>query len=545
MANDWVGYGLRSATQIFNSIISRLSNPTTGIPEVTDYTDGNPLIKEVRIWSGISEMIGYSIDFKAREGFLTHQRLYKSAWAKAKEVDYRIKGRNPSSGTLRFSLESPASVDIVIPSGTRVETSNGIPAHTTENQTLLSGDLYVDVPSKQHEPSSSTLGVSDGNAHQSFVLSDDVADQSISITVGTTPFKSATTFIDSSSTDNHFVAGLNRDRVMEVAFGDGEFGVIPTTNDTIQAEYMITTGENVAAGRFDTLISSLSLPNGAKLSVSNPFNFVAGSEREGLAELKERIPKHTRVNNRAVTVDDFARFAELVNGVDLAGSEKNCGSTFKVFVYPVGGGTASPVLLQEVKDLLEEKGVLSVVEVYPAGDVVTKYEIDVDVDRNFVSADVEQRVKDALISYHQEIRKVGGSLKLGNIYQQVEGVSGVDNSNVKFIQPIPAPIAKYAGVPQLNWQVDVDLNVVPGTWTIRFDGATTFNLHRDSAFLGSYSINQAITIDGVAFTILQSYTQNDVWDFVTYPAANEINLVEPGVLSTNNQAITLNMIGGI
>jgi len=70
MNNPFLSYAERSYLSIKQAIIDKIKNPIIGIPEITDYSEGNDFIKQTGIWSGISEQLGYYLNKKARERFI-------------------------------------------------------------------------------------------------------------------------------------------------------------------------------------------------------------------------------------------------------------------------------------------------------------------------------------------------------------------------------------------------------------------------------------------------------------------------------------------
>ncbi|MAX80398.1 MAG: hypothetical protein CL843_09500 [Crocinitomicaceae bacterium] len=544
---SWVGYKVRSAQQIFENLKSKISNPTSGLPEVTDYTESNSLIKELLIWSGIAEHLNYYIDFKARETFLIHQKLYKNAWAKAQEYDYRIKGVSAASGEVRFFINQSSLVDITIPYGTELESDLGEIVLTIESCIIYAGELYADCRVKQWvKKSNEVIGQSDGTANQSFVIASNVVDQSISLSAGSIPYETVESFVFSDSDDYHFRSTLNIDRDIIVELGDGINGKIPQSGDDITVDYYVSNGENIGIGRINKINTSPTLPTGIEISVSNIYEITGGGDREGLTDIQANIPKQNRTNNRAVSDQDYIDIAELYTGVELAGIGDKCGKTFKLYIYPEGGGIASQTLRDEVYNYFDDKRMnTSKLVVYSAGEVIVQYNVDVVVLNNFNQTATENNVISALLDYHSEIRKVGGVLRQGNIYQLIESVTGVDYCIINEIIAIPSPIPYDSSTPDISWDVQIDSSIISSTWKIKFDSTTGFKVFTGTQFIGSFQVGDVVEKHGLTFSILQNYQSGNTWTFNTYEVSTGLELDEPSVLNTNTASITLNMSGGI
>ena len=94
---------------------------------------------------------------------------------------------------------------------------------------------------------------------------------------------------------------------MEMVFGDGIKGVIPSLGDSIAVNYAVSQGAegNVAANTITDIISSVSVPSGFILKVTNPDRASGGANAETLEDLQRKIPIFIRTQERAVTRQDY------------------------------------------------------------------------------------------------------------------------------------------------------------------------------------------------------------------------------------------------
>lgn len=548
LENPWIGYVTRSYQQIKDAVLTEFQSL---VPEMTDHTEANPYVKMISIWAGITEMLGYYLDNKARELYLSTMRRFENAAKLAESYDYRIKGTVAATVDVKFFFNTPAPSDVLIPQGTEIKTNNDIIFFTLADATILTGETDVTVAAiNQTVETGVSLGVSDGTGNQKFPLVSNVVDNSVIVTAaGTDVYSPVDTFAFSIGTDQVFVGGLNTDKVMEIKFGDDINGKIPLTGQALVVSYSTSSGAdgNVGAGGINEVVTSVTVPSGFTLQVTNILAASGGTNQEDLEELQENMPKSLRTLMRAVTEQDYQDLAELVSGVAKAGVEFDCGKVIDIYVAPVGGGIASSALLTAVEDYLDDKKMVTTfVNAQAAGEVILKLAIDVNIFNNYDSGSVETAVTSALTSFlsisNQSIR---GSVVLGDLYEQVETTEGVKNSNITSIKPVPhaRPLNHDTA---LDWVRSVGDIETTTEWTVVAVSGTIYELFRGSVALGNFTFGTEYLQDELTFTINASgtYTPGNRWQFITYPVDRNISLEEPSILVSNDVDITLNIIGG-
>jgi len=270
LQNEWIGYVDRSYQQIKDAVLDKI---VANIPEMTDHTDSNPLVRAISIWGGIAEMLGYYIDRRAREAHLPTAERFESVIRISKLTDYRAIGTKGASADLKFFFSSNTPSDVLIPKGTEVQTDDALRFFTIEDATILTGTDQITVGATQEiETIDETQGTSDFSPNQEYALSNAVVDKSIAIVVGATTFTFVETLALSIPSDDHFTAGLNEDGDMEVRFGDGQNGAIPENGQDVIASYTTSSGSdgNVAIGEIKNIISVIAgIPGGFTLQVTN------------------------------------------------------------------------------------------------------------------------------------------------------------------------------------------------------------------------------------------------------------------------------------
>lgn len=553
LTNPWVGFADRDYLIIKQSIIDKKNEPLTGIPELTDDSEGNPFTKQISIWSGLTEQIGYYLDNRARNTYLLTTRRFADAVKIVRVWDYRIRGVIPSTGVVTFTSSIPAPSDITIPAGTVLETPESIIFETISEVVITTGldTTDADVIQKVLVPSAS-IGTSDGTASQKFEIGTDVVDNSISVLInGADVFIPVDTFAFSFNDDKVFVAGLNEDRNMEIKFGDGINGEIPAISGDVTAEFFTSLGSggDVANDLITTIVTTLTLPGGVTLTVANDDPTTGGTDPENLTDLQRILPVHIRtaLAHGMITIEDHNELPALAPGVAKSGHSFDCGLTVDFFIAPTGGGIASPALLASTLVFLEDrKMILMVLQMFPAGELAIGYEINVTALATSQNSVVKTDVENILIEYHFiENQQVGGSIFFGDIYQIVEGTTGVDHSEIIAITPVPFARPLDISVPQLDWTRALKSASSQAKYIISFFTTTEFNLSRDGVFVGSFTVGVLVDITDLSFTILTSKTIGDRWEFITYAVNKSIELDEPSLPVTNIGLLTITVTGGL
>ena len=555
--NPFLSYIDRSYNQIKQAVLSRLA---VIVPEVTDNSESNILVRLINVYAAIAEMLGYYLDNMARETFLSNARLYFTAVKIAKQYDYRIASSQAASVDLQFTFQQTGTgpfTGFTVPAGTEVQTAEGIQFFTVEDLVFPTSSLNtitgIVAATNTQAVTGVNLGTSDGNATQVFTVPTDVAGFTIVAIVGGLPYIGVETFAFSGPTDQHFVQSVDENKNVIITFGDGVNGLIPPLGDSIDINYNRCDGEdaNVAANTVTNIISALPTPpTGYTIAVSNPSRAAGGTEVEDLASLKKHIPLQLRTNNRAVTEQDFVDIATLNPQVAQASVSYSCGKFVSVYIVPDGGGIASQALLDDVSDFFEPRRIITTsIDVLAAGEIRIQLSLTLRVAPNQLRAAVEADVRAALLDFFSvDNQTIGGTLRISDIYQTIENVTGVSSSTIEAIVPIPygRPDAGNT-TPILTWTPSLlDTSVGTFQYRIVFTSATSYQLYKEAAFISVYNVGDTVTTTEITFTISGSYALGDVFTFVTYPfSTTDLELMEQSIPAALSTDITINATGGI
>jgi uncharacterized phage protein gp47/JayE len=549
--NPWVGYVMRSYLAMKQNIITKIQDPVTGIPEITDCSESNPFIKRVSIWCGINEQLGYYVDNKGRESFVPTARLFTSLWNLAQQYDYRVRGSIPSTGTVTFSFATAVPFDVLVPHGTYIQTATGIIFVTLSDVTILSGTTSIDAQVAQYTVVPLViLGQSNGSQNQIFSLPANVADGSIVVTVDiNTSYNPVDTFVLSVPTDLVFKPGLNSSGLMTILFGDGVNGFIPPNTKNVSATYNLTQGSsgNVGAGLVTTINSVVTVPAGMTLLVNNTMAMVGGTDPESVSSLQKLIPLSLRTLYRAVTTQDYIDVTELAPGVAKAGVDYSCGKTVNIYIAPNGGGIASPTLCTNTNGFLDFRRMITTkTQVFSAGLVVIEYIINVIAYPNFFNTAIAAACVQTLEDFHNVVNQdIDGSVYISNIYAIIQAIPGVRHSDILTMRPIPYANPQSASYPVLIWTRTQSPTAASASYTILFTDPTHFNLVSNTSLIGQFVVGTQVVTPDITFTITGIYSSGNSYKFLTYASADSIILNEPSLPAVDPSFITINVTGGL
>jgi Baseplate J-like protein len=135
----------------------------------------------------------------------------------------------------------------------------------------------------------------------------------------------------SSRFDRDFVVEVDNDSLSHLRFGDGFHGAVPRPDVDFTADYRIGNGTagNVGAEAISRVVLGV---DGIDL-VRNPLPAAGGFEPESMEQVRQYAPQAFRVQERAVTVEDYAAMAERHPEVQKAAATLRwTGSWYTVFV---------------------------------------------------------------------------------------------------------------------------------------------------------------------------------------------------------------------
>ncbi len=403
-----------------------------------DRGGGDYFLTETTVYTHFKEAL-HTVDWQENRQSLTGSRVPLASVPPALEKGRLLMVERTDDATAAF-FTTVAKIE-----GTTLVLARDLPAGFTRGNTLVGGNVVLS--GHGESKGEKVLGSGDATrANQSFVFAEAgvsfVADPTqpagvraaIDLSVAGRVWEQVGSFASSDPADHHYTVRMTEAGYLLIAFGDGVRGRrLPSGVNNVRLTYRSGTGlaGNLAAGS----AFKPSRPHRLVDKVRQPMAATGGNDREGVESLRENAPATLLTLERAVSLDDFAWLAMAQSSVWQArafsrptGLGRN--DKVEVVVVPAGGG-ALGTLAATLTSFLVAHAVPEVeVTVLPYESITFALEVLLTVDSaaynpDLVTAAVKSALQDA---FSLRKRKLGQALYLSEVYQVVEGVTGVEHS---------------------------------------------------------------------------------------------------------------------
>lgn len=512
ITNKWLNPYQRSYQQIKAKLVESLMGlkDKDGQKLITDYSEGNILIIILSLFAAIAEVLHYYVDNMARETFLSTARRYDSVVKHGALVDYHARAAIAATVDVILSRSitgNSIGAKLTIPQGTLFTDQSGNSWLSARDVTWYSNVTTCRVPIIQHEKYTTSalnnMVIPTGDRVQlnlgTLPNGKYYEHGSMSLQIGGESWVLVETFAKSKPTDKHFMVSVDESLSPYIMFGDGTFGKKPAAGAKItNVVFYLTNGSqgNVKSNTITSVPSVIS-SSITDATVSNAYDAGGGSNYENFTMLKEHIPLSVKTLGVAITKEDFESLAMLVDGVNKAKADYECGRKLTVYISPDGGAVASSELINRVYNLLSQRAPMTTwLKVKSAGKVQIILEMDVTGKKSYKTAEIQTQILTALYNaYSPEQAQIGGSVRLSDIYALIDNLSTVDYLHLTkfYIKPWPTTIY---GNKELNLG-QFKLNKAKGSMTyyITFNSSTTFTVRSVSnGYVTTGSVGSSIQI---------------------------------------------------
>lgn len=512
ITNKWLNPYQRSYQQIKAKLVESLMGlkDPQGQKLITDYSEGNILIIILSLFAAIAEVLHYYVDNMARETFLSTARRYDSVVKHGALVDYHARAAIAATVDVILSRSitgNSIGAKLTIPQGTLFTDSSGNSWLSARDVTWYSNVTTCKVPIIQHErytasalnnmviPTGDRVILNLGTLPNGKYYEQG----SMSLQIGGETWVLVDTFAKSKPTDKHFMVSVDESLSPYIMFGDGTFGKKPAAGAKITSVVFYLTNGTQGNVKSNTITSVPSVISSSitDATVSNAYDAGGGSNYENFTMLKEHIPLSVKTLGVAITKEDFESLAMLVDGVNKAKADYECGRKLTVYISPDGGAVASSELINRVYNLLSQRAPMTTwLKVKSAGKVQIILEMDVTGKKSYKTAEIQTQILTALYNaYSPEQAQIGGSVRLSDIYALIDNLSTVDYLHLTkfYIKPWPTTIY---GNKELNLG-QFKLNKAKGSMTyyITFNSSTTFTVRSVSnGYVTTGSVGSSIQI---------------------------------------------------
>lgn len=512
ITNKWLNPYQRSYQQIKAKLVESLMGlkDPQGQKLITDYSEGNILIIILSLFAAIAEVLHYYVDNMARETFLSTARRYDSVVKHGALVDYHARAAIAATVDVILSRSitgNSIGAKLTIPQGTLFTDSSGNSWLSARDVIWYSNVTTCKVPIIQHErytasalnnmviPTGDRVILNLGTLPNGKYYEQG----SMSLQIGGETWVLVDTFAKSKPTDKHFMVSVDESLSPYIMFGDGTFGKKPAAGAKItNVVFYLTNGTqgNVKSNTITSVPSVIS-SSITDATVSNAYDAGGGSNYENFTMLKEHIPLSVKTLGVAITKEDFESLAMLVDGVNKAKADYECGRKLTVYISPDGGAVASSELINRVYNLLSQRAPMTTwLKVKSAGKVQIILEMDVTGKKSYKTAEIQTQILTALYNaYSPEQAQIGGSVRLSDIYALIDNLSTVDYLHLTkfYIKPWPTTIY---GNKELNLG-QFKLNKAKGSmiYYITFNSSTTFTVRSVSnGYMATGTVGNSIQV---------------------------------------------------
>lgn len=512
ITNKWLNPYQRSYQQIKAKLVESLMGlkDPQGQKLITDYSEGNILIIILSLFAAIAEVLHYYVDNMARETFLSTARRYDSVVKHGALVDYHARAAIAATVDVILSRSitgNSIGAKLTIPQGTLFTDSSGNSWLSARDVIWYSNVTTCKVPIIQHErytasalnnmviPTGDRVILNLGTLPNGKYYEQG----SMSLQIGGETWVLVDTFAKSKPTDKHFMVSVDEALNPYIMFGDGTFGKKPAAGAKItNVVFYLTNGTqgNVKSNTITSVPSVIS-SSITDATVSNAYDAGGGSNYENFTMLKEHIPLSVKTLGVAITKEDFESLAMLVDGVNKAKADYECGRKLTIYISPDGGAVASSELINRVYNLLSQRAPMTTwLKVKSAGKVQIILEMEVTGKKSYKTAEIQTQILTALYNaYSPEQAQIGGSVRLSDIYALIDNLSTVDYLHLTkfYIKPWPTTIY---GNKELNLG-QFKLNKAKGSMTyyITFNSSTTFTVRSVSnGYMATGTVGNSIQV---------------------------------------------------
>lgn len=512
ITNKWLNPYQRSYQQIKAKLVESLMGlkDKGGQKLITDYSEGNILIIILSLFAAIAEVLHYYVDNMARETFLSTARRYDSVVKHGALVDYHARAAIAATVDVILSRSitgNSIGAKLTIPQGTLFTDQSGNSWLSARDVTWYSNVTTCKVPIIQHEKYTTSalnnMVIPTGDRVQlnlgTLPNGKYYEHGSMSLQIGGESWVLVETFAKSKPTDKHFMVSVDESLNPYIMFGDGTFGKKPAAGAKItNVVFYLTNGSqgNVKSNTITSVPSVIS-SSITDATVSNAYDAGGGSNYENFTMLKEHIPLSVKTLGVAITKEDFESLAMLVDGVNKAKADYECGRKLTVYISPDGGAVASSELISRVYNLLSQRAPMTTwLKVKSAGKVQIILEMEVTGKKSYKTPEIQTQILTALYNaYSPEQAQIGGSVRVSDIYALIDNLSTVDYLHLTKFYIKPWPTTLY-GNKELNLG-QFKLNKAKGSMTyyITFNSSTTFTVRSVSnGYVTTGSVGSSIQI---------------------------------------------------
>lgn len=374
----------------------------------TDFSDGHISVFLLDLAAYLGDLLAYQGNATVREANATSAVRLESVRNISRGLGHVLPEADSAQVDLLLTLDPGGTYPLTLSTTDVVSNGNDqdpvlfsplVETTITAAEALADGYTVTVAFQEGAEYSNVLLGLADGLPGLAMLLpAESVLVSSVEVTVAGTEWTRVDHLAASDGASQHFVV-RRREGAVYVIFGDGEFGAVPADTSQVRATFRVGGGLRGRLGA-STIETIVSLP-ATVLSVTNPAAANGGRNEPSLRQARASLQASLVTLKRAVTVDDHARLARVVEGVADAVAQASAQKTnvVKLWVAPAGGGAPTGALKNAVSAyLFDKKMVGKTVQILDPHYVDLDVEVLLHVSPRAKAVDVQEAAKATLIN---------------------------------------------------------------------------------------------------------------------------------------------------
>lgn len=509
------------------------------IPVIKDTGQANVGTKFRQLLEALIDKLNYSQDVRFR------QSVYRTVTELQAALDISEATRYNPTGV------SSASTDLTVTVIGGVAPSGGIPipqySQFMTNSSPIKSYLSLESSEVPEGAGSTSLGVIQGiRVVDEVIIASTNGDPNefVRMSVARTPheyievkvdgveFTQVDDFRDSEREDRHFTCRMDANRFTTITFGDGTYGAVLAPGSQVTVTYIQSLGKTGNSPR-NTITKALGTL-AQLISVTNEEVASGGHDGDEVEDIVRKAPKHASTFLTAFNDESYENLAEtLIPGVFQAKAAPGDGAFMDLYIMPQGGGLASSVLLQQVKDGLVNQihgmtlNTHSLISAHILIDmrVILKSQVNKTLARKEIyeaisafKLDGTENTTGALYFRNLTIGRGFALSDVSGILENLRSGSLVDFVDFFRFTRYPSPVASNPSSPSFQGEIVPLSEADYDDWTIIAGTASTFDVFKNGLIDSSGTIGVSHTTDdgSLRFTLgtpLDVFTPGDNWTF--------------------------------
>lgn len=438
----------------------------------SDFVESDISIMLIENWAFIADTLSFKIDQIANEIFIDTVTEKENAFRIANLVGFHPQPPIASRAMFSATIQNPLSTDLAIPTPLGISVVSGGQAITYElypadqnNQPIFDQDIIIPTGNVVNasviglEGSTNTDNfVGDGSVNQTYETTTfPVIYDSVRVTVDGVVWQKVDYFTDSQPRREFRVEYDSEYRAF-IIFGNNKSGLIPTNGSAINIIFRVGGGTigNITSGSIETqtIVNDDNLPFSVPITYTNYTRGEYGYDGDTIDDIRDKLPRYIRMQDRLVTGMDYKTFADLfvtpyngqigksvavlrnygcaANIIDLYILQKD-----SVFTLSV----ASSTLKNELQDAIEERKIFTDYVCIKDGKIVTvDMDIEVVVSRSYrkfedeIREKINRRVSEFFALANWEY---GETLRDLDLLKKISDITQVDRYDISFTTDDP------------------------------------------------------------------------------------------------------------